>query len=49
VTPQHALSVIAQAAEMAPLPKAGHVQVEQALRTIAEALPEPEPEAAVDG
>jgi hypothetical protein len=38
MTPEQALSIIAQAAALAPLPKQSHIQVEEALKIISEAL-----------
>lgn len=36
--PQTALAIVAQAASLAPLPRPAHVQVDQALAALADAL-----------
>lgn len=38
---EQALSIVAQAAALAPLPKAQHLQIEEALKILAEAIKEP--------
>jgi hypothetical protein len=38
MTPEVALRILAQVAEQCALPKAGHIQVEQALAVLAEAI-----------
>ncbi len=38
MTPEQALVILAQAAGLAPMPKSSHVQVEQAIQVLSEAL-----------
>jgi len=38
ITPEQALSILDQATAMAPLPRAGHVQIQEAVKVLAEIL-----------
>lgn len=38
MTTQQALNILIQAAQLAPLPKASHVQIEEAIKVLIEAL-----------
>lgn len=42
MSPEQALQLLAQAAALAAMPKANHVQVEQAIKVLAEAIKQKE-------